>query len=381
MNFLKAQKLMKSKHIDAMLISSIFNFFYATDFYDQTIRLLSESRLMENGVIIPVDGEPSLLINDCLLENFQDNKKIRDIRTYQTRGGVVRSKPHDNFAKSWIDGVIKILKEKGLESAKIGIERKHVSVNTWEKLNELLPKANFENDIEDILWSLRSVKTPAEIEKMEKAIKVTEKAMKRVFDSVKIGTRDADLIKKLKEVVSEEELEMSHANWGVGPRSGEMFSSATGHKISKGDVVRLDIGVENKGYRSDLARIAVVGSAPPNLKQLYNVLLEAEREAIQKIKPGVAFSDVYETVISTVRKRGYPKFTRGMVGHCVGLECEEFPLVSSNSKWVFEKGMVLCIEVPWYEPGLGGVMVEDTILVTDEGIKELSQMDRHLIEL
>jgi len=381
LNFLKAQKLMKLNHIDAMLISSIFNFFYATDFYDQTIRLLSESHLMENGVIIPVDGEPSLLINDCLLEKFQDNKKIKDIRTYQTRGGIVRSSPHVNFAMSWIKGIIKIIKEKGLESAKIGIEKKYLSVSTLNELKKQLPKANFESDVEDILWSLRCIKNPTEIKKMKRAIKVTEKAIEKTFSSVKISNRDTDLLKIIKNVISEEELNISHANWGVGPKSGEMFSSANGRKISKGDIVKLDIGVENKGYRSDLARIAVIGSASTKLKNLYNVLLKAQREGIQKIRPGVEFSDVYETIINIVRKNGFPNFNRGMVGHCIGLECEEFPFISSNSKWLFEKGMVLCIEVPWYEPGFGGVMVEDTILVTDEGIKELSQMDRHLIEL
>ncbi len=383
MELLKAQYLIKSKGLDAMLITSLFNFCYATGIYDSTLRILSESGIFEDyGVIIPAEGAPAVLVNDALLENLQENKKLKDLRTIPNTSWVVRKKKIEHFASSWLEGLAKICQEKGVAAGKIGIETNEVSIKKWNELCEYLPDADLSSDVAEIMWRLRSVKTPSEIEKISEATKVTEKAISALFESVQEGLRDWDVFKELRRAANEAGMEIRHAAWGVGPGSGKMFSTGSGRKITKGDVIRLDIGVENQGYVSDIARAGVVGPASSNIKQLYDKLISAEREAISQIKPGKKLSEIWEAVHEVMRNSGYKEYTRGMVGHCLGLETEELPFITKNATdWEFEKGMVFCVEVPWYEPGLGGFNIEDTVLVTEEGCEELSQMERKLYEL
>lgn len=373
----KARVLMEESSIDVMLISSYQNFVYTSGIYEPTMKILMESALLEQFTILPRESDPVLVINSALLENAEEVSWIEDVRTTPTGVWVVREKRQEDFAPTAVEGVVKVLKEKNLIKGKIGIEKAFMSINTYERLKSEANEANF-FDITGLLQNLRAIKTSEEIEKLKKAIEITEKGYEAAMSLIREGSSDFDIIKEFKITVAQEGGNISHMNYGVGPKGGMIFSQPYGHKVKKGDIVRMDLGVEYSGYKSDLCRIAVLGEPSNRLNKLYRVLLEAQRKGIKEIKPGVKLRDVYNIFRETVREGGFKEYNRGMFGHSIGLECEEQPMITEASDVVFKPNMVFCIEIPWYEPGWGGVSVEDMLLVTDLGNEELSTLSREL---
>jgi len=373
----KARSLMAQKNIDVMLVNSAGNFVYTSGIHDNTMLMLMQSQLLVQFTVIPRESEPVLLINSALIENAEEVSWIKDIRTTPTGAWLVREKKHKDFADNVIEGVRKVLEERKLTSGRVGIEKGYVTLSLYERLREELPDAQF-CDIKGIMQNLRAIKTDEEIRKMKKSVEIDEKGYEAAFACISEGISDFDIIREFKEVVAREGGDISHLNYGVGPKGGVMFSQAYGRKAKRGDIIRLDLGTSYMGYRSDLCRIAVLGKPSERLEKLYGALLEAEQRGIKAIKPGVKLRDVYGIIIETVRDAGYAGYTRGMVGHGIGLECEEQPMITATADAVFEPNMVFCVEVPWYEPGWGGVSVEDTIVVTKDGYEELSTMSREL---
>lgn len=373
----KARALMEESSIDVMLISSYQNFVYTSGIYEPTMKILMESALLEQFTILPRESDPVLIINSALLENAEEVSWIKDVRTTPTGVWVVREKRHEDFAPNAVEGVVKALKERNLIRGKIGIEKAFMSIDTYERLKSEVNEASFV-DITDLLQNLRAIKTSEEIKRLRKSIEITEKGYEAAMSLISEGVSDFDIIRDFKITVAREGGNISHMNYGVGPKGGMTFSQPYGHKVQKGDIIRMDLGAEYFGYRSDLCRIAVLGEPSDQLNKLYGTLLEAQRKGIKAIKPGVKLREIYNIFRETVREAGFKGYTRGMFGHSIGLECEEQPMITAASDVVFKPNMVFCIEIPWYEPGWGGVSVEDMLLVTDRGNEELSTMPRDL---
>lgn len=373
----KAHELMESSGVDAMVITSPINFCYVSGMYESTVWMLMNDALLNNCVVVPKGGEPILIISTALVERVKRDSSISDAKTLPTGAWIVRSKSNPHIGDTWAQGVAEVLKENGLESGRIGVEMKYMRMAEFKLLGSLLKDATF-CDIGNILSRLRSIKTPEEILKLRKASAITEAAIKESFDFLREGIEDFEVLKRLKMVVNDLGGGISHANWGIGPRSGEMFSSAFGHKATLGDVVRFDIGVQYQGYRSDISRTGVIGEPSDRVRNIYESLLKGQRAAIERIKPGEKLSSVYWEAIDAVRRAGYQEYVRHMIGHSVGFNCEEEPFICAESAHVFEPNMVFSVELSWYEPGLGGIVVEDMILVTEDGYEEISSMDHSL---
>lgn len=104
--------------------------------------------------------------------------------------------------------------------------------------------------------------------------------------------------------------------------------------------------------------------------------MNAQQEVVSRVRAGVLPSELFSICIEKVRKAGYPTYNRGMVGHGIGLEVEEFPMISPSNNAPLEVGMVLAIEVPRYIVGIGGFNIEDILMVKKDGNEILSSMDR-----
>ena len=136
--------------------------------------------------------------------------------------------------------------------------------------------------------------------------------------------------------------------------------------------VLIDIGMDIKGYKSDLTRNFFLGTMSPAYAKTLEALLIAQKEAIAMIKPGVAVAEVDTKARNVLRKFGLAKYFGHSLGHGVGLEIHENPRLSVNSQAVLEPGMIVTVEPGVYLPGEFGVRVEDMILVTKEGCEVIS---------
>jgi Xaa-Pro aminopeptidase len=148
--------------------------------------------------------------------------------------------------------------------------------------------------------------------------------------------------------------------------------------LRKGGVVRFDVGCNLEGYFSDIARNYSLGQPAAGRRSIdyYNAILAAETAAIDAMRPGVPASEVFHAAIRGARESGIPHYQRNHVGHGVGLEMYDIPLLGPNDNTPLEAGMVFEVETPYYELGFPGLQVEDTVVLREHGAEILCQLDR-----
>ena len=141
------------------------------------------------------------------------------------------------------------------------------------------------------------------------------------------------------------------------------------YALRRGDIIRFDVGGRYKHYRADIARNGVLGEPTKKLAQYHRAICVGLDRAIEMIRPGVRADDVFEASVETVRREGIPHYRRSHVGHGIGLDGYDVPNIAPCNSEVFEEGMVICVETPYYEMGFGGLQVEDTLVVTKDGVE------------
>jgi Xaa-Pro aminopeptidase len=148
----------------------------------------------------------------------------------------------------------------------------------------------------------------------------------------------------------------------------------TSRRLRPDSLVLLDWGARVGGYHSDLTRTFFMGSIPGRLREIHQVVAEAQRRAKEAVSPGVLFADVDRAARSFIRKAGYGRLFGHSTGHGLGLRVHEAPRLSSRAKGELKPGMVVTVEPGIYLPGAGGVRIEDDVLVTETGRRVLSRL-------
>jgi len=377
-NYERARNLMQERGMQALIASSPENFFYCSDLY---MPFVDRFRGLSGGfgmfVLIPLDGEPVLCVSALDADLARKTSWIQDQR-YSRTWAYIRRKDEIKVYDNPIAVLSEVMQEKGLETGKVGIEEKVLPYGDFRLISAKLPKTTF-IDASKTFLEIRSVKTREEISRIKIATELTEKAFGAAFRIAKVGVTEADLLRAFQLDIIKNggyiHQGIIHSNLTAGKESATIRRSwPLELKLKNGDIMRFDGGTIYKGYRSDMARCRVIGSPSEKAKRLYAAVKTAQERIVDSIKPGVKLSDLFHMGLSTVREMGYPDFQRSHFGHGLGLITEEEPLVSANSDVVIEKDMVLCIEVPYYWVGFGGLTVEDVVRVTTSGHQVLSPL-------
>jgi Xaa-Pro aminopeptidase len=253
-----------------------------------------------------------------------------------------------------------------------GIESETTTIASYLELQK---EAGIKIEPKSLLERLRAIKAPSEIEALKKA--------------AELGSLGYDHIRsKLLEGVSEEELAFEvEFFWRKQGAEGVAFApiiafgknSSMPHyragstRLKPGDIVLIDIGVKLNHYHSDMTRTLFFGEANPELEKVYAIVKEAQSMALALLKPGVAASEADDAARSFIASKGYGKNFCHSLGHGVGLDIHEFPTIRKTSENPLEAGMVLTIEPGIYIPGIGGVRIEDTVLITNNGYEKLTK--------
>ncbi len=164
-----------------------------------------------------------------------------------------------------------------------------------------------------------------------------------------------------------------------GERSALPNAVPGDRRLQAGDIIRFDIGCRSEGYYSDIARTAIFGKATPKVDAYYRAILEGEEEAIKEVRAGVPANRVFQTAVESTRRAGIPHYRRHHVGHGIGLDLYDTPILNEATSTPLEAGMVLEVETPYYEVGFGGLQVEDTILVTENGSQRITETTSELV--
>jgi Xaa-Pro aminopeptidase len=151
--------------------------------------------------------------------------------------------------------------------------------------------------------------------------------------------------------------------------------------LTSGDIVKADFGCVVQGYHTDMTRTFAFGEPDGELKEVHELVLRAQLAGIEAIKPGIHSGEVDEAARSVIRDGGYGERFGHSLGHGVGLEIHEGPALRAGSADVLPEGAVVTVEPGVYLPGVGGVRIEDVVVVESDGARALPRSSRELAVL
>ncbi|MCS7137526.1 MAG: Xaa-Pro peptidase family protein [Candidatus Caldarchaeum sp.] len=378
-------KAVMSKHgLDVLAASSPPNVYYLSELpvasTSPNALLYSVKNASPVFAVIPLDKEPALITTAAAVELARKHSWIKNIKPYKTGVYIVRKEEVSVYAANAFEAFSKLLDELGLRKSTIGVDTSLMPVGLVEKLKASIGEVKMV-DATRVFTELRMVKNEEEIRRFREANRILCAAMKKVIGEMREGAVERDLHFILKTEI----LKQGGDGWfqttiAAGPEDGpNIYHQPDGKKLRKGDIIRMDIGCVYQGFGCDLSRTVAVGTPPPEAKKIYSVLEEAEQLLIERAKPGVQASELHAVAEKYVREKLDPKYSRGNVGHGVGVELYDPPEISASDHTPLSPGMTLSLEVPYHKFGLSGFNIEDSVVITEKGNVVVSDLPRELI--
>ncbi|TNM60337.1 aminopeptidase P family protein [Aliirhizobium smilacinae] len=270
-----------------------------------------------------------------------------------------------------IEALAAEIKELSLERSRIGIDIDGLQPGYLEKLKASVPDAHFV-DATSTLRKVRTVKTSEEIARLRRVGQIAEQAVDAALGAAHAGMTEVEMARVFHTTTVQADAVPVLGCIGFGERSALMNVQPSDRELRQGDVIRFDVGGRYKHYRADIARIAMFGQNSEAVNQLYAALRSGVELGARLARPGAKASEVFLSVCEEVRRCGIANYQRNHVGHGIGLDGYDAPLLSASSKDVLEEGMVICIETPYYQIGAYGLQVEDMFVITAEGAERLT---------
>jgi len=269
------------------------------------------------------------------------------------------------------------IRNAGYDTDEIGIETSFLPETILNGFREALPNARFVNS-DPVIKRARAVKTPEEIERLRKACRATQEGCRKLIEYASRLSFEDDAAAAARAASMMQGAEtIGFCAVGSAFRSANVHNNPRHEPITEGSVFRFDYGAIYEGYWGDLARSFVVGK-PDREQQKYHDAVRAAQEAgLRAVRAGVTADYVYREALRGGQAYD-PELRREHVGHGLGLEVHEEPLLRLGNEQVIEAGMVMCVEVGKYISDLGGFQIEDTILVTESGIEIMDSLPKDI---
>lgn len=260
---------------------------------------------------------------------------------------------------------------------RLGFESSHVSFTLYEQISDLLKNAQSSTDLvplNGLIESLRAIKDPEEIDLISQAANITDAALRNVANILHAGMTEKDLAWKIEKYMRENGSQALPFKVIVaaGPNGALPHARPSDYIIRAGEPVVVDIGARFGNYGSDMTRTFFIGEPDDRFKKVYDTVLNAQAEAIFRIKPGITGSEADAIARSIITRAGYGEAFGHSLGHGIGLITHENPRLGINSTDVLSEGMVFTIEPGIYLSGWGGVRIEDDVVLENGKIRVIS---------
>jgi Xaa-Pro aminopeptidase len=339
--------------IDALLVSSPANVRYLTGFTGS------------NGLLLLTPEKPVFLTDPRYTTQAATEA---DVKTLTARGPLLPAAAAE-------------LKKRKLK--RIGFEPGALSYEAWAKLKDELPAPANLRAVGGVIEALRTVKSAEEVLRIRRSAATAAEALARTLKQVKPGLRELDVAAELDYQMRRLGAEGAAFETIVasGARTALPHARPTTAKLEPNQLLLIDMGASREGYASDMTRMAHFGTPGAQAKEMHAAVLEAQRAALDAVRPGRAGGDVDAAARKVLRKYGLERAFVHATGHGLGLEIHELPRIGQKEKGRLEAGMVVTIEPGVYIAGSGGVRIEDTVLVTRTGSEVLTPTPKELVSL
>lgn len=249
----------------------------------------------------------------------------------------------------------------------LAIEEDKLAVTHYLKLGESGVKLVRTNRL---LMRQRAVKDEDEIALMRRVARIAACAFESIVPLIHAGMTEAQVAALLAMAMRErgaQQLVRGHFVVASGPRGASPHGVFSDRIICDGDLITLDFGGILDGYVSDMSRTVAVGRVLGELRKAYDVVLEANKLALKSVSPGISGAEINAIACRYIEENGFGRYIAHAIGHGIGLELHEYPALNSQSDEPLKPGMVITIEPGIYIPGVGGVRIEDIVVVGDGG--------------
>ena len=265
----------------------------------------------------------------------------------------------------------------------VAYEDEDLRCSAFAKLKKELPAVTEWVPLGRQIQAMRQIKTEEELLYLEKAESIGDAAFSDILGILKPGMSE-------KEIAAELEYSMKkHGADGLsfstivasGLHSSMPHAIPTDRQIEAGDFITMDFGCTYEGYCSDMTRTVVAGKADDRQKEIYSIVLRAQQNCLDHLRAGMSGRDADGYAREIISDAGYGKYFGHGTGHSVGLYIHEEPRLSPLDRTVLRENMIETVEPGIYIPGFGGVRIEDMVVITKEGHRNLTHSPKELIEL
>ena len=351
--FIKRQNNLKSlfseKNLDGMLVTNLTHIRYLCGF---------------------TGSAGSLLITHDKCEFITDGRY-----TFQSKNEVkganitISSDPHFNVIK----------KENLLPSnLKIAFDSNNVSHQIYNQLKDIFSSISWEGT-SGYVESLAMIKDEKEIDAIKTAVEITDQAFSEVFPMIKIGVKEKEIANQLSFLYrkyGDADADAFSPIVGSGIHSAMPHQRPTDKQIEPGELVVIDSGAKYAGYHADMTRTVATKGYSEKQKEIYNIVLEAQLKSIDGIKSNISCKEIDSIARDHITNAGYGKYFDHGLGHSLGLEIHENPRFSKVSKDILQSNHVMTVEPGIYLEDIGGVRIEDDIVVQDNGCEVLNKTQK-----
>jgi len=369
----KARELMAKAGLDACLFTKGSNIIYFSG-YTTT---LYDSEFRPFFFLLPLDKEPVLVVPQIEYGGALKTSWVEDVRTW---GGKKPGSALDPVAL-----LAEVVREKGLETANIGMEmsngqRLAMTMEQFEQLKKTLPNVKM-RDNDQVVWPCRMVKSPAEIEYMRKACKANDAAFEAIVQAIGAGVTEKEAEIAMTTAMVQSGAIPAFMSITAGVNRYDMTNPDASSRVvmKHGDMVVMDFGCRYERYYTDVTRGVFVGEVHPRAAELYKAVLDISHHALEAALPGNPVSAIDAASENRIKELGYHDLMLHRTGHSLGLEVHENPSIGPTETTILQPGMVLAIEPGLYDFSVGAFRMEDNIVITDKGWEFLTNASREII--
>ncbi|MBI3341527.1 aminopeptidase P family protein [Candidatus Curtissbacteria bacterium] len=341
--------------MDALIVTNPYNILYLSGF-----KGISDT---EREAILIVKNKQSILITAKLYREEASKLKTKVVYTNER------------------DTLMLALQQTLKGAQKIGFEEKDLKVSEFNNFKTLLPGKDLIGT-RDLIENLRAVKTSDEVKKIEKAQIISQNALALLLKSLKTGQTEQEIAQRLALIVQKvggEGLSFESIV-ASGPNSGIPHHKTGNRKIKTGDTLLFDFGAKYQNYCADVTRTVFVGKASDRQVNIYNHVMCAQQNAIEKVQRELKLKDAYNLAYEVFEDAQLHDYFIHGLGHGVGLEVHESPYLRASSKDedLLQDNMVFSVEPGLYFPW-GGVRIEDLVVLQNGKAKVLGNIKKEII--
>ncbi len=350
------QRILDELNLNAVLITDSYNLRHLSGFRGEGILYISKTQ--------------RVLMTDSRYTEQAEKESDFTVMEYNKNLGqhIILNEciSKENAGETFVMGY----EDESMYCAQFNKFQKQLAVTTWVPLGARVDK-------------MRMIKTEQELEYLAKAEAIGDAAFMKMLEILKPGMTELEAAAELEYLLKKfggDGLAFSTII-ASGVNSSMPHAIPGDKKLEVGDFITMDFGCKYKGYCADMTRTVVLGKANEKQKEIYNIVLKAQLAALDAIKAGIPGKAVDKVARDIIAEAGYGAYFGHGLGHSVGLFIHEGPRLSPAEDTILQPNMAETVEPGIYLPGFGGVRIEDMVVVTEDGYRNLAQSPKELIEI